>query len=157
MRPPPAFSTSARKSRTTALRVCAGAVSSEQRSNKDSSAAAFVVRNAGAATADRADATNARRDNLIFILLKSDGLAASDEGQRHVPATIFRFEHAHEDRPRWTSSGEAVGRVVAAGGRAIADRVRRDAGLAGLLAEIIRRTAKDFARRFIFALENLVF
>jgi hypothetical protein len=54
-------------------------------------------------------------------------------------------------------SGEAVGRFVAAGGRVIADRVSRDAGLAGLLAEIIRPAAKDFARRFIFALENLVF
>jgi hypothetical protein len=67
------------------------------------------------------------------------------------------FRLAYEDRPRRTSPGEAVGRVVAAGGRAVADRVGHSAGLAGPEPGIVRAAAKDFARRFIFALENLVF
>jgi hypothetical protein len=53
------------------LRVCDGAVSSEQRSSNGSSAAAERVRSAGAATAAIADATNERRDHddAMFLLL----------------------------------------------------------------------------------------
>src|SRR5216683_1383626 len=53
-----------------ALRVCEGAVSSEQRRTNGASAAA-CVRMAGAATVAIAEATNLRRDNdePIFILL----------------------------------------------------------------------------------------
>jgi hypothetical protein len=54
----------------TALRVCAGAVSSEQRRSNGSSAAAELVRRADAVTIAAADATNLRRDHdCMFILL----------------------------------------------------------------------------------------
>src|SRR5712664_478529 len=54
-----------------ALRVCDGAVSSEQRRIKGSSAAAAPRLTAGAATMAIAEATNARRDNdsFMFVLL----------------------------------------------------------------------------------------
>jgi hypothetical protein len=59
----------------TALRICDGAVSSEQRKINGASAATAPARRAGAATVAIPEATNARRDHddVIFIPLKALG------------------------------------------------------------------------------------
>src|SRR6266436_2815551 len=77
-----------------ALRVCDGAVSSEQRRIKGSSAAAAPVRRAGAATIAIAEATNLRRDH--------------DESMFHSPVQCWSDKHGSEDE---TDAGQDEQRV----------------------------------------------